>query len=85
MRTEAHPAQHPVRQLAHSAFSDQDDDAAFRADHPQESLGVDLDRQKRLGLPGSLHAFLQIRSVTIFDKMPISQALHRNNTQIHGY
>ncbi len=34
--------------------------------------------KKRLNLPGSLYTFLQILSVTFFEKMPISRALqHR--------
>lgn len=31
--------------------------------------------KKRLGLPASLYTFLQVLSVTLFEKMPISQAL----------
>ena len=31
--------------------------------------------KKRLNLPGSLYTFLQVLSVTLFEKMPISQAL----------
>jgi hypothetical protein len=36
--------------------------------------------KKRLQLPGSLYTFLQVLSVTLFEKMPISQAL-----QLHDY
>jgi Domain of unknown function (DUF4372)/Transposase DDE domain len=35
--------------------------------------------KKRLDLPGSLYALLQVLSVTLFEKMPISQALQQNN------
>ena len=33
--------------------------------------------KKRLQLPGSLYTFLQVLSVTLFEKMPISQALQQ--------
>jgi hypothetical protein len=35
--------------------------------------------KKRLDLPGSLYTFLQVISVTLFEKMPISQALQKKN------
>ena len=35
--------------------------------------------KKRLNLPGSLYTFLQVLSVTLFEKMPISQALQQKN------
>jgi len=41
--------------------------------------------KKRLELPGSLYTLLQVLSVTLFEKMPISQALqHKDytNTQL---
>jgi hypothetical protein len=44
--------------------------------------------KKRLGLPGSLYSFLQVLSVTLFEKMPITQALclddYQNTTQSNG-
>jgi IS4 transposase len=39
--------------------------------------------KKRLNLPGSLYTLLQILSVSLFEKMPISQALqHKNYTNL---
>jgi hypothetical protein len=41
--------------------------------------------KKRLDLPGSLYTLLQVLSVTLFEKMPISQALQQKdytNSQI---
>jgi len=35
--------------------------------------------KKRLNLPGSLYTLLQVLSVTLFEKMPISQALQQKN------
>ena len=35
--------------------------------------------KKRLQLPGSLYTFLQVLSVTLFEKMPISQALQQTD------
>ena len=35
--------------------------------------------KKRLNLPGSLYTLLQLLSVTLFEKMPISQALQHKN------
>jgi hypothetical protein len=35
--------------------------------------------KKRLDLPGSLYTFLQVLSVTLFEKMPISQARQQKN------
>jgi hypothetical protein len=35
--------------------------------------------KKRLDLPGSLYTLLQVLSVTLFEKMPISQALQQTN------
>jgi hypothetical protein len=35
--------------------------------------------KKRLQLPGSLYTLLQVLSVTLFEKMPISQALKQND------
>jgi IS4 transposase len=35
--------------------------------------------KKRLQLPGSLYTLLQVLSVTLFEKMPISQALQRKD------
>jgi hypothetical protein len=35
--------------------------------------------KKRLDLPGSLYTLLQVLSVTLFEKMPISQALQHND------
>jgi transposase len=35
--------------------------------------------KKRLDLPGSLYTLLQVISVTLFEKMPISQALQQKN------
>jgi hypothetical protein len=35
--------------------------------------------KKRLELPGSLYTLLQVLSVTLFEKMPISQALQRKD------
>jgi hypothetical protein len=35
--------------------------------------------KKRLDLPGSLYTLLQVLSVTLFEKMPISQALQQND------
>jgi len=35
--------------------------------------------KKRLALPGSLYTFLQVLSVTMFEKMPISQALQQKD------
>ena len=35
--------------------------------------------KKRLDLPGSLYTLLQVLSVTLFEKMPISQALRQND------
>ena len=37
--------------------------------------------KKRLALPGSLYTFLQVLSVTLFEKMPISQALQNQPSQ----
>jgi hypothetical protein len=37
--------------------------------------------KKRLNLPGSLYTFLQVLSLTLFEKMPISQLLQRLNSQ----
>ncbi len=38
--------------------------------------------KKRLNLPGSLYTLLQVLSVTLFEKMPISQALQQANHTI---
>jgi hypothetical protein len=35
--------------------------------------------KKRLNLPGSLYTLLQVLSVNLFEKMPISQAIQQNN------
>jgi hypothetical protein len=35
--------------------------------------------KKRLDLPGSLYTLLQVLSVTLFEKIPISQALQQNH------
>jgi hypothetical protein len=35
--------------------------------------------KKRLDLPGSLYTLLQVISVTLFEKMPISQALQKKD------
>lgn len=37
--------------------------------------------KKRLQLPGSLYTFLQVLSVTLFEKMPLSQALQNKHYQ----
>ena len=38
--------------------------------------------KKKLELPGSLYTFLQVVSVTLFEKMPISQALQQKDYRI---
>jgi IS4 transposase len=38
--------------------------------------------KKRLDLPGSLYSLLQVLSVTLFEKMPISQALQQTDYTI---
>ena len=38
--------------------------------------------KKRLGLPASLYKILQILSVTLFEKMPILQALEGVDTEL---
>jgi IS4 transposase len=39
--------------------------------------------KKRLKLPGSLYTLLQVLSVTLFEKMPISQALQKKGYTNH--
>jgi hypothetical protein len=42
-------------------------------------LGLPAIVKKKLELPGSLYTLLQVLSVTLFEKMPISQALQQKN------
>jgi hypothetical protein len=41
--------------------------------------------RKRLGLDASLYQILQILSVTLFEKVPILQALHASDSQDNSY
>ena len=62
-------------------------EAGYGQEFPQNNVMILNLRvvKKRLDLPASLYTLLQVISVTLFEKMPISQALQKkdyNNSRL---